>query len=196
MRGDSYRQDERGTTIAEFAMVALLFFTLIFGIIEFGRMLYTHNALADATRRGARYAVLHPKTDEAGVKNFVVYGSKGTFDTLGNPTSPPVVAGLTTTMVEVTYVGEDKDGDPDTEPTSFGSNLGTATVRIVGYSFNFSVPVIGRAIPMGDYVTTLSAESAGEIPDNITAPSPTPVSTPEPTPAATPEPTPASTPAP
>ncbi len=182
MRGDSYRQDERGTTVAEFATVALVFFTLIFGIIEFGRMLYTHNALADATRRGARYAVLHPKADEAAVKNFVVYGRNGTFDDLGNPTSPPLIAGLTTTMVEVTYVGEDKDGDPDTEPTAFGSNLGTATVKIVGYSFNFSVPVIGRLIPMGDYITTLSAESAGEIPGDISVPSPTPVSTPEPTP--------------
>src|SRR5688572_68269 len=167
MRRDYYRQDERGTTVAEFAMVALLFFTLIFGIIEFGRMLYTHNALADATRRGARYAVLHPQADETAVKNFVVYGSNGAFDTLGNPTSPPIIAGLTTGMVEVTYVGEDTDGDPDTLPTSFGSNLGTATVKIVGYSFNFSVPVIGRAIPMGEYVTALSAESAGEIPADI-----------------------------
>jgi len=184
MRRDYYRQDERGTTVAEFAMVALLFFTLIFGIIEFGRMLYTHNALADATRRGARFAVLHKKIDEATVKNFVVYGRNGTFDALGNPTSPPVVAGLTTGMVEVTYLGEDIPGAPNT----FGSNLGTATVKIVGYSFNFTVPVIGRAIPMGDYTTTLSAESAGEIPDDISVPSPTPESTPEPTPATTPAP--------
>src|SRR5688572_8928038 len=190
MRRDYDRQDERGTTVAEFAMVALLFFTLIFGIIEFGRMLFTHNSLADATRRGARFAVLHKTVDEAAVKNFVVYGSNGTFDVLGNPTSPPVVAGLTTGMVEVTYAGENIPGAPNT----FGSNLGTATVKIVGYSFNFTVPVIGRAIPMGDYVTTLSAESAGEIPDDISVPSPTPVSTPEPTPVSTPEPTPEPTP--
>ncbi len=86
-------------------------------------------------------------------------------------------------MVTVTYEGEDLDGDPDTEATSFGSNLGQATVKIVGYSFNFTVPVIGRAIPMGDYSTTLSAESAGDIPDDISgAPEPEPTSTPEPTP--------------
>ncbi len=72
------RRDERGTTVAEFAMVALLFFTLIFGIIEFGRMLFTHNSLADATRRGARYAVLHPSSNAADVKNVVVYGDKAT----------------------------------------------------------------------------------------------------------------------
>jgi Flp pilus assembly protein TadG len=194
MKRDYDRQGERGTSVAEFAMVALLFFTLIFGIIEFGRMLYTHNSLADATRRGARYAVLHPSADAAKVKNVVVYGDKATYDDDGNPTSPPVVAGLTPSMVDVTYEGEDLDGDPDTAPTSFGSNLGQATVKIVGYSFSFTVPVIGRAIPMGDYLTTLSAESAGEIPADITVPSPTPVSTPEPTPESTPEPTPEPTP--
>src|SRR5262245_53779059 len=97
------RYNERGTTVAEFATVALVFFVLIFGIIEFGRMLFTHNALADATRRGARYAVLHPKTDETAVKNQVVYGVNATFDKDGNPTSPPLIAGLTTDMVDVTY---------------------------------------------------------------------------------------------
>jgi len=165
-----HRRGERGTSVAEFAMVAMLFFTLIFGIIEFGRMLYTHNALADATRRGARYAVLHPGTDATAVKNQVVYGSNATFDKDGNPTSPPLIAGLTADMVDVTYEGEDTDGDPDTPPTSFGSNLGTATVKINGYSFNLSIPLVGRSVPMGDYATSLSAESAGEIPADITAP--------------------------
>ena len=180
MKRINYRQDERGTTVAEFAMVALLFFGLIFGIIEFGRMLYTHNSLADATRRGARYAVLHPSAKAAEVKNVVVYGDKATYDGDGLPTSAPLIAGLTTSMVDVTYEGEDLDGDPDTDPSAFGSNLGSATVKIVNYSFNFTVPVIGRAIPMGDYATSLSAESAGEIPGDITAPAPTPPPPPAP----------------
>ncbi len=149
-------------------MVATLFFTLIFGIIEFGRMLYTHNALADATRRGARYAVLHPSASAMAVKNEVVYGSN--VDADGNPTGPPLISGLTTAMVDVSYEGEDTDGDPDTPPTSFGSNLGTATVKINGYTFNLTIPVVGRAVPMPDYATTLSAESAGEIPADISAP--------------------------
>ena len=169
-----YSRGERGTSVAEFAMVATLFFTLIFGIIEFGRMLYTHNALADATRRGARYAVLHPSTDVAAVKNEVVYGRNATLDTAGNVTSPPLISGLTPAMVNVSYEGEDLDGDPATPPSSFGSNLGAATVKIEGYSFYLSIPVIARPILMPDYATTLSAESAGEIPGDITAPAPAP----------------------
>ena len=53
------RTGERGTTMAEFAIISVVFFMIIFGIIEFGRLFYIHNALTDAARRGARYAVLH-----------------------------------------------------------------------------------------------------------------------------------------
>ena len=89
-------------------------------------------------------------------------------------TSSPVINGLTPEMVEVSYEGEDLDGDPDTDPTNFGSNLGTATVKITGFSFNLMIPLVGRPVPMGDYSTTLSAESAGQLPKDITEPEPTP----------------------
>ena len=164
-------KNERGTTIAEFAVVALLFFTIIFGIIEFGRLLYTHNALTDATRRGARYAALHTgasEADQTAVKNYVVYGPNGEFDPDGNPTSPPLINGLTTDMVIVNFEGVDIDGDPATVgTTSYGSNLGSATVSIENYQFNLSIPVIGRTLTLPKYTTTSMAESAGEEPGDI-----------------------------
>ena len=151
-------------------MVALLFFMMIIGIIEFGRLLYTHNALTDATRRGARFAVLNKGLtldDKKKVAEYVVYGANVTHDDEGNPTSAPLVNGLTTTMVEVAYEGADLDGDPDTPPSNFGSNLGTATVSIEGYEFNLSIPLVSRDIPLPTYTTTLIAECAGEIPADI-----------------------------
>src|SRR4026209_2946113 len=102
MKTLNHRHNEKGATVAEFAVVALLFFTMIFAIIEFGRLLYTHNALTDATRRGARYAVLHnglTEDDKEAVRNFVVYGPDVTFDGAGNPNKPPVINDLTTDMV-------------------------------------------------------------------------------------------------
>lgn len=166
-----HRHNESGATIAELAIVALIFFTIIFGIIEFGRLLYTHNALTDATRRGARYAVLHSglsDADKNAVKNYVVYGENPEKDALGNITSPPMINGLTPEMVVVDYEGVDKDGDPGTpDKTAFGSNLGTATVKIENYQFNLSIPIVGRMLTLPSYETTLTAESAGEIPDDI-----------------------------
>lgn len=170
MKSFNHRQNERGATIAEFAVVALLFFTIIFGIIEFGRLLYTHNALTDATRRGARFASLHDGTSETAVKNEVVYGSKATYDAdTGEPTSAPIINGLTTEMVTVTYAGVPLDPSGETT-TGYGTNLGTATVKIEGYTFDLLIPIIGRQITLPAYSTTLTAESAGLSIDNINAP--------------------------
>ena len=50
---------ERGATLVEYAIALSVFLVSMFAVIEFGRALWTHNALADAARRGARYAALH-----------------------------------------------------------------------------------------------------------------------------------------
>ena len=166
MKALNHKHNERGTTVAEFAMVALLFFTMIFAIIEFGRLIYTHNALTDATRRGARYAVLHhgaTESDKQAVRNYVVYGPNGTFDVDGNPTSPPTIGGLTTDMVIVDFDGVNNAG----QLLPFGSNIGSATVKIENYEFSLNIPLVGRALTLPAYTTTSMAECAGEIPDPI-----------------------------
>lgn len=58
MRLVRQRERERGSTVVEFALVLLLFFTFLLGIMDFARMLFTWNAATEATRAGARYAVV------------------------------------------------------------------------------------------------------------------------------------------
>ena len=150
--------------MAEFAIISAIFFMIIFGIIEFGRLFYLHNALTDAARRGARYAALHKEVDEACVKNVVVYGETH-LDVHCAPTGPPLINGLNDTIVHVTYEGADADNNPKTDPTDYGMNLGTVTVEIKDYTFNLSIPLLHNTLTMPNYVTTLTAESAGEEPD-------------------------------
>jgi Flp pilus assembly protein TadG len=166
------RKGELGTTMAEFALIAAVFFMIIFGIIEFGRLLYTHNALTDAARRGARYAVLHEETDidRDCAKMVVVYGETHVSGRPCVATGPPLINGLTTTNVTVIYEGADDDNNPRTPPTDFGMNLGTATVTIENYQFNLSIPFARRTLIMPHYTTTLTAESAGKEPDPIPTP--------------------------
>lgn len=52
---------QSGATVVEFAITAVLLFTLLLGIMDFGRMLFTWNAAAEATRWGARVAVVCDK---------------------------------------------------------------------------------------------------------------------------------------
>jgi hypothetical protein len=53
------RRRERGQSLAEFALVAPLFFLLLFAIIEAGRFIYYYETLSNATREGARYAIVN-----------------------------------------------------------------------------------------------------------------------------------------
>jgi Flp pilus assembly protein TadG len=138
---------ERGATLLEFAIAATVFLTVMFGVVEFGRCLWTHNALADAARRAARYAVNHPEADEEDVKKVAVYG-----DPKGNKN--PLVDNLKTTNVKVKY-------------TNYKLGEGTVSVRITDYQFQFVIPLVGTTLAMPDYNTTLTAENIGYVPKPI-----------------------------
>ena len=49
---------QSGATTVEFALALLLFLTFLQGITDFARMLFTWSAAQEATRAGARYAVV------------------------------------------------------------------------------------------------------------------------------------------
>ncbi|HSS19568.1 MAG TPA: TadE/TadG family type IV pilus assembly protein [Pyrinomonadaceae bacterium] len=144
-------EKQRGAALFEFAIVATVFLTMVFGVIEFGRLFWTHNALRDAARRGARYATIR-KNDSAGiqaVKYMVVYG-----DPNANPaTAIPVAPGLTTSNVNVEYQNYN------------GVLLSSrATVSISSYQFQFALPFVGATTTMPAYRTSLPGESAGFVP--------------------------------
>jgi len=142
-----FGSNERGATLVEFAIAATVFLTAMFGVIEFGRALWVHNALSDAARQGARYAVLHSADDVDDVKNVVVFG-----DPAGG--SKPMIPNLTVDNVTVNY-------------SQFALNKGTVQVSVTGYEFEFVIPIVGTTITMPHYTTTLTGESVGWVPDNL-----------------------------
>ncbi|HEX7957169.1 MAG TPA: TadE/TadG family type IV pilus assembly protein [Pyrinomonadaceae bacterium] len=146
MRLKSTRRGERGAALVEFSIAALVFLTSVFAVIEFGRLLWTHNALTDAARRGARYAVNHLPTEGDKAAGMAVYA------TTDDGANSPVVTGLQKSNVNVVY-------SPD-----FNVGQGTVSVSIQNYDFDFVVPLIGRKIRMPDYTSTLTGESAGTLP--------------------------------
>jgi hypothetical protein len=56
------RIKRRGAAAVEFALVAPVFFLLVFGMIEFGRMVMVQQVITNASREGARAAVLDGAT--------------------------------------------------------------------------------------------------------------------------------------
>ena len=134
---------QRGATLVEFSIAATVLITVMFAVLEFGRVLWVHNALSDAARRGARYAVLHKAVDIEDVKKIVVYGDLTTTD--------PLLENLTTDNVTVSYNG-------------FGLDTGTVSVSIHDYQCQFVLPLLVTSINMPNYTTTLTGECAGLIP--------------------------------
>jgi Flp pilus assembly protein TadG len=147
LRIKNFKQDEKGSTLVEYAIGATVFILAVFAVLEFGRALWAHNALTDAARRGARYAVLHQSNsgEDTKIKNLVVYGN-------ADGGTQPLLPGLSTTNVQVSRSGD------------FSVNSGTATVSITGYRFQFVLPMLPRSINMPSYSTTLTGESAGLTP--------------------------------
>ena len=156
MSKKSNRKNERGVALVEFAITGTIFLSVMFGVIEFGRLFWTHNALRDAARRGVRYAAVR-RNDSAGiqaVKNVVVYG-----DPAGGTT--PIVSGLSTSNVQVDYQNYN------------GLQLSSrASVQINSFQFQLSVPLLGGTINMPAYRTSLPGESAGYVPCDVPAVNP------------------------
>jgi Flp pilus assembly protein TadG len=56
------RHSERGASLPEMAFAAVAFFTLLFGIVDFSRALYTYSFVAQLAREGARWWIVRGTT--------------------------------------------------------------------------------------------------------------------------------------
>jgi Flp pilus assembly protein TadG len=59
-------RDDRGQSLVEFALTLPMLLVVMFMITEFGRALYQYNVMAQATREGARTAVVSSSGGAAG----------------------------------------------------------------------------------------------------------------------------------
>ena len=74
----------RGQALTEFALIAPIFFLLLFALIEFGRVVYTIQMLNNAAREGARYAIVHGAASNSPSGPFPSsYGSTNSYDPTG-----------------------------------------------------------------------------------------------------------------
>ena len=53
------KHGQRGAAMLEFGLAFLVFFSALYGIMEFGRVVASYNILSGAAREGARYAMVH-----------------------------------------------------------------------------------------------------------------------------------------
>jgi Flp pilus assembly protein TadG len=91
-----FRRYRRAAAAVEFAIVAPVFFLLILGMIEYGRMVMVQQVITNASREGARQAVLDGATTAevtAAVNSYLSSGSI-TGATVTVTPNPPSNAGF------------------------------------------------------------------------------------------------------
>ncbi len=107
------RTSEQGSAVVEFALILPILLLIVFGIINFGVLMYNQSVITNAAREGARWAAIH---------SSVVYGNTCTNSYSVAPIDPCQVAFSYASSVLI----------------SFGANALTVTTSAL--NFNAGTP--------------------------------------------------------
>lgn len=149
------RTRNHGLATIEFAISGLVMFTILFGVLEFGRLMYTWNTVAEATRRAARLAAVCPLNNDA-----VLRAALMTTDTSLSSTSP-YISGLSRSNVLVEYLKADSQTTTTTQ-----SEVQYVRVGITGYTMALLIPGFDLSLTVPSFTTIVPAESLGYVPDD------------------------------
>lgn len=135
-RGMARRQ--RGAAIVEFALVAMIFLTLLIGIVEFGRWLFTLNTASEATRLGARWAVVCSVSDADKIKDRMRY----------------YMSGVSREQIRIDY----RPAACDPSWTAETNACESVAVGLSGVTFTPMIPLMNAAVSVPSFTTTLPRE--------------------------------------
>lgn len=81
---------QKGAAAVEFALLAALFFTLVFGILEIARLIFLFNTLPEVTRRAAAMAINSPfdQGSQENIRRRALFPDKAGNLVLGAPVTP------------------------------------------------------------------------------------------------------------
>lgn len=115
---------QRGVAAVEFALVAIPFFLLLFGAMEFGRLMYLWNTVQEVTRNAARQAVVTDFTDTG--PNGAIEKIKRSAVFRATDGSLPAASEISNANVVIQYLYVKANGDVATVtdmPDSPGDNI-------------------------------------------------------------------------
>ena len=121
----------KGQSLVEATLVLLVFFALLFGVIDCGQVVVTHQSLLERVRSAARWGAVHPWDGGDQVVNLILYN---------HPDEPRTATdgymGLTRDNVQVRHRPATPER-PDDE---------TLSVAIVNYQVHFFSPWFSSAL--------------------------------------------------
>jgi Flp pilus assembly protein TadG len=156
------RKHMRGIYTVEFAFIGVLVFTLLFGVLEMGRLYFTVNALDEAVRRGTRLASVCNISDPVVLRRAI-------FNAATDAGNSQLIGDLATTNLTLTYL--DVNGALVANPSDTSGVNGFRAIRYVRLSlqnfvFNLFIPGFGVPITLPVFRATLPRESLGRHSDS------------------------------
>lgn len=155
---------QRGAAAVEFAIVCLLLFTILFAILEFGRMMYVYNTMQEVTRRGAREAVVRWIDQGDTIRSLAFFGGAAI----------PAGAEVTADDMVIEYLNEAGNlasplpVDPGDNLSACGnitlvnSCIFSVRVSIVGVSYSPMISLFSfLGVNLPPATVTMQAESLG-----------------------------------
>lgn len=143
-------KNKQGIYSVEFAIVAAVFFILLFAVIECARLMYTWNVLTEVARRGARLATV---CHVSGTSSFSP--ASNTVLNAATFADDGVLPDLDSTNINISYLGM----DGTTAATFAGIELVRA--EIVNYQHQLLIPLFTITLNSPSFSTTIPAESLG-----------------------------------
>lgn len=153
------RSSSRGQALVEAAVVAPLFFAILFGIIDLGRVIWANDVVSNAAREGARYASVNAGTVGIGL----VLTPEATKDQIRARVREFVIAGGINTRVEVCFsavhIATGQQGcTGDTDEMLGGQPAAYQRGNLVTVTVWSDVPIFASAV-MGGAPVTVRGES-------------------------------------
>ena len=143
---------QKGMTLVEFAIVGAVAIMLIFAVLEFARAFFVANALTEATRRGARMAIVCPINDPA-------IAQVATFNAPGAGNNSPIVGDLDTSDFVLEYL--DRAGNVLGNPADNFGAIRYIQLRVVNFEHELLIPYANITFTMPEFSTRLPRESLG-----------------------------------
>ena len=145
------RDSQKGIHTVEFAIVAGVFFFMMFGAFEVSRVMFTWSALDAITQRGARVAAVCP-LNHASVAQTAIFDGD-------------VVPGLTAANISVRYLTANGN------PTGSRGATRFVEVSIQNYTHQMLIPAtianfVAPLLTAPPFTTLRPAESLGNHPGN------------------------------
>ncbi|MDM8349825.1 TadE/TadG family type IV pilus assembly protein [Pseudomonas sp. sp1636] len=144
----------QGVYVVEFAIIGVLLFTLLFGVLEMGRLFFTVGALNEVVRRGARLAAVCTISDQVVLRRAI-------FNAANDSGASSLIGNLTTANLTLAYL--DEDGGVVSSPNDPAnlSSIRFVQLSVVNFPFTLLIPGVGGGITLPVFRAILPRESLG-----------------------------------